>query len=204
MPISLTQLSFHYNPLPPFTPLPVPSPWGNLIFGTALGETIHGTSFNDTVWAGAGNDAVYGWAGNDLLRGDAGNDLLLGGRGADRLYGGVGDDDLRGGSENDRLYGDAGRDFLQGDSGDDILTGGADADTFRFAPEYDNGHDVITDFEDGIDTISFAAYEPPYTISMADLQHSEDASGVTITYGDTSVLVQGATWAEVQDDLVFA
>jgi Ca2+-binding RTX toxin-like protein len=83
-----------------------------------------------------------------MLWGNGGSDLLGGRGGDDYLDGGRGDDTINGGA------------------GDDILAGGADADRFDFQRHdgaTDFGHDLITDFERGLDkilvddTVSYAA-----------------------------------------------
>lgn len=107
-----------------------------------------------------GDDAIFGGHGADLIAGGKGDDLLFAGEGNDRLNGGLGNDHLEGGAGRDRLVGGSGDDFLQGDTGADILTGGAGMDTFSFRPE-DSGvgganHDVITDFNEAEDKLSFA------------------------------------------------
>jgi Ca2+-binding RTX toxin-like protein len=66
------------------------------------------------------------------LRGYAGNDTILGGDGDD--------------------YIDSGR-IVPGATDDDTLTGGAGADQFVYSFSTQNGSDVITDFEDGVDEI---------------------------------------------------
>ncbi|MCO5118053.1 MAG: Ig-like domain-containing protein [Burkholderiaceae bacterium] len=54
---------------------------------------------------------------------------------------------------DDVLDGGAGNDLIFGQGGNDTLTGGAGADTFVFSMHADNGNDVITDFEVGVDRI---------------------------------------------------
>lgn len=78
------------------------------------------------------------------LEGSAFADTLLGDASANLLIGGAG---------NDRLEGRDGADTLQGNLGDDMLLGGVGADTFVF----DAGHDVISDFQDGVDLIAISA-----------------------------------------------
>lgn len=52
---------------------------------------------------------------------------------------------------NDKLTGAGGDDILIGGSGNDILTGKGGHDSFIFSG--DSGHDIITDFTKGLDTI---------------------------------------------------
>ena len=60
------------------------------------------------------------------------------------------------GSGNDKLFGGAGNDILNGNEGNDTLTGGAGSDTFHFSKGF--GHDVITDFEEGVDKLTYSGY----------------------------------------------
>lgn len=60
--------------------------------------------------------------------------------------------DLLGNAGDNKISGLGGNDELRGQKGNDVLTGGADMDTFYFFRN--NGRDVITDFEAGVDHIS--------------------------------------------------
>ncbi len=84
--------------------------------------------------SGFGIEAVVHSAGT-TIEGTAGADTLIGGSGADIIKGLDGDDTLQGGAGTDRLY------------------GGSGADDFHF--EAGGGLDIVYDFEDGIDTITF-------------------------------------------------
>ncbi|MDO9526823.1 MAG: calcium-binding protein [Gemmobacter sp.] len=92
-----------------------------------------------TIMTGNGNDRVVTGSGADVLHGNDGNDNLIAGGGNDRMFGGAGNDRLRGGT------------------GIDTMTGGSGADMFVFASVAEAstgaGHDLITDFEVGIDRI---------------------------------------------------
>ena len=98
------------------------------------------------------NDSLTGDAEDNHLLGGAGDDVLKGLGGQDTLEGGAGNDTLHGHAKGDSLDGGAGTDWLGGAKGNDTLTGGAGADTFIF--KVGEGHDVITDFEDGVDEIN--------------------------------------------------
>lgn len=63
----------------------------------------------------------------------------------------MGDDTLDGGNGNDELRGADNADRLTGGLGDDLLSGGFGADLFLFAAG--DGHDTITDFQVGSDTL---------------------------------------------------
>ncbi|MEO0031191.1 MAG: hypothetical protein RIS94_949 [Pseudomonadota bacterium] len=95
-----------------------------------------------------------------VLTGTGEEDTLSGGKGVDVIYGLGGNDTLSGGPGNDTLYGGDGKDLLIGGTGKDILSGGAGADVFRFTDPTESpvgiGHDVITDFQAGLDRIDLS------------------------------------------------
>ncbi len=124
---------------------------------------------NHTVHAGAGNDYVRGGEGADELRGEGGDDKLVGEYGNDRLYGGTGLDRLIGGRGNDTLY------------------GGTDADTFEFRND-EVGHDVIVDFQDGVDRLSLSGLKstPPIVTTDAD-------GDALIIFGTTEIELLGVS-----------
>ncbi|MBL4811817.1 MAG: calcium-binding protein [Rhodobacteraceae bacterium] len=114
------------------------------LYGDGKADQIYGNSGSDTLFGGDGADLLYGQSGQDILKGGDQSDTLFGGEDADTLFGNMG---------NDVLTGDAGQDVLNGGGGHDNLAGGAGNDEFIF----NNGKDVIYDFEDDIDTISIDA-----------------------------------------------
>lgn len=79
---------------------------------------------NNTQGLEKSNDVINGQGGNDTLTGLSGNDILRGGSGDDLLNGGQGNDTLSGGSGRDRFF----------------LAKGKNSD-------------VVTDFQDGIDSL---------------------------------------------------
>jgi Ca2+-binding RTX toxin-like protein len=90
---------------------------------------------------------------------------------------------------NDLIIGDRHDNVLAGLAGDDTLTGGGGHDIFFYSDDafdFDgnpigNGHDVITDFNRGLDKIEFGMVGVK---SMADLTISQDAQGdVVIGFG---------------------
>lgn len=99
-------------------------------YGDAHGDTF--SSINGVIGSSYA-DALIGNDSGVVLDGGAGDDFLLGGAGFDGLRGGTGNDTLGGGR------------------GVDILTGGSGAD--RFVYNWGDDHDVITDFEQGVDKI---------------------------------------------------
>jgi serralysin len=99
-----------------------------------------------------GFENVDGGTKDDFIHGNAAANEIKGNAGADTIFGFTG---------NDTLIGGAGADTLLGGAGADLLTGGTEADTFAFTSKTDStfakaGRDVITDFVDGTDKISFA------------------------------------------------
>ena len=128
--------------LNPFTAL------GDL-FGTSdnpldLSSLIDGTSGDDLLVGTAESDRIEGGNGNDTLRGQGGVDVLLGEADDDRLLGGDGDDTLNGGDGNDTL---------NGGTGLDVLIGGAGSDRFFLIPGVTGDHDIIRDYQDGLDRL---------------------------------------------------
>ena len=122
----------------------------NVIGGTGR-DIIDGNQADNLICGGRGGDWIAGHFGNDTLEGNQGRDRLEGNQGDDTLQGMRGRDKLFGNSGEDRLIGGAGDDFLNGGTGKDRLTGGAGADQFVFRAN--SGHDTITDFEVGVDTL---------------------------------------------------
>lgn len=185
--------------------------------GGAGDDLLNGGAGNDRLLGGAGDDQLNGGAGRDLLNGDAGNDTLNGGAGTDTLNGGGGDDVLNGGAGNDILNGGAGndklnsgagadvlnggggRDVLIGGRGNDILTGGTDKDTFVF--RNGDGHDRITDFQDGIDLIEFKSGAK----GLGDLRITQSGADAVIAYGKDTITLQKFDHASLDvGDFLFA
>ncbi len=92
----------------------------------------------------AGDDYLSDRNTDSIILGNQGNDQIFGNGGNDLIHGGLGTDTLNGGEGNDRLA---------GDQNNDILTGGGGSDQFIWG-HINDGHDLITDFTDGIDKIS--------------------------------------------------
>lgn len=125
------------------------------LFGGGGDDTVDGGKGVDFLRGDGGRDMLFGGNGRDTLAGSASGDLLDGGRGADVLRGGSGEDRLIGGRGPDTLFGGGDDDTLIGGSGPDVLIGGAGADRFVFGPN--DGPDVVTDFEVGVDEIDVVA-----------------------------------------------
>ena len=99
--------------------------------------------------------------------GDAEGDTLTA---IERAYGSDFDDTIAGNDGANLLRGYNGSDTLIGGGGNDNLQGGVGSDIFVF--EGNSGHDLITDFTDGEDSIEISGIE-----SFADLQALFTQSG---------------------------
>ena len=90
---------------------------------------------------------------------------LNGGATADTLVGGEADDVMNGNGGNDTLIGNGGADRLNGGAGFDNMDGGAGADLFVFNAAIreigtsTSAHDVILNFESGVDKIDLSAID---------------------------------------------
>ncbi|HEX2546353.1 MAG TPA: hypothetical protein VHL79_15845, partial [Ramlibacter sp.] len=137
------------------------SGWDDVVINTG--------SITGTVFLAGGNDLYDGRAGTlaAALEGYDGHDTLLAGNGADTIAGGFG------------------HDVLSGGGGDDLLTGGAGRDSFRFA--IGDGHDVIEDFEGGVqhDVLDISGYT-----AFESLAQQGDDVRIAFSAGD-SVLLRG-------------
>ncbi|WP_159436593.1 calcium-binding protein [Pseudovibrio sp. Tun.PSC04-5.I4] len=148
---------------------------GQGLEGVALGDTylsienVNGSDGNDTIIGTDGANTLNGRKGNDTLKGYAGNDTLLGGSGDDTLIGGA---------------------------GDDILTGGSGADTFEFFGP--TGHDTITDFEYGVDTL---IVEGP-AVALADLTITDLGADAKIACEEFSITLLNVDAASITDDYI--
>ena len=138
----------------------------------------------------------------EALEGSAYADILLGNADSNDLWGLAGNDSLSGKDGYDRLYGGDGADTLDGGIGVDLLTGGDGADRFVFT-EADFGDDEITDFEDGLDMISFAA---AIADDFGDLSISGNGtSEVSVAVGAHTILLRGPDPITLTaDDFLFA
>ena len=157
---------------------------------------------NDEIYGSGGADGLAGYKGADFIDGRGGDDILLGGRGrdiitgsrgSDHISGGAGADELLGKVGDDTILGGRGNDFIRGGRGDDDLTGGAGSDTFFF--RNGSGNDTITDFELGVDKISFGKGAS----SMNDLDFFQLGKNVVVVYGADSVRINDATVSAIED-----
>jgi Ca2+-binding RTX toxin-like protein len=107
------------------------------------------------------DDEIFGNQAGNFLEGNVGADFLSANGGADTVTGGSGKDTILGGSGSDKIHGDGGA---------DTLTGGSGADTFVYSSASDSrigffSHDVIKDFEKGLDKIDVSAIDANTAVS---------------------------------------
>ena len=126
-------------------------------------DNVVGTTQDDLILGNSGNNRIHGHDGNDLLDGRAGDDIIIGGDGQDFIIGGTG---------NDVLTGDGGNTQYA-----DIFDFRGDAGSLS-----DFGHDVVTDFQAGLDTARFFLNGTSTMTAGAS-----SASAMTINAGSGSV-----------------
>jgi Ca2+-binding RTX toxin-like protein len=80
--------------------------------------------------------------------------------------------DLRGNAGDNRISGLEGNDELRALKGNDVLTGGAGTDTFYFSRN--DGRDVITDFEAGVDRISLPSVRDEDDFEQLNIRQAGD------------------------------
>ena len=180
---------------------------GNDTLGGQLGDDeLIGDAGRDILFGGGGDDTAFGGDDGDRLIGRRGDDQLAGENGDDGIYGGGGNDLIEGGRGDDVLVGQAGEDVLFGDAGDDVLAGNEESDTLvggagtdtvsgnegadLFVLSEGAGHDILSDFEAGTDTIGLQD-----GITFADLTFVDDS----ILIGDDLLaVVSNVTTATLQ------
>lgn len=197
----------------------------NRIDGNAAANRLSGGAGADTLMGGAGNDTLSGDAGIDRLYGGAGNDIYYvdrtdilienAGEGTDTVRStgpivlgahfeiaellGTATALIRGNSGGNTLRGNAGVNLIDGGGGRDVMTGGGGADVFHFRAG--NGG-RITDFQDNVDTIRIIAQQGAQSVAGLLKDAVQNADGVTLRYGGTSLLIEDTTIAALRDDLV--
>ncbi|EBA12653.1 calcium-binding protein [Roseobacter sp. CCS2] len=156
----------------------------------------------ENIIGSSGANTIVGSADDNRLEGRGGVDAIFGGSGEDNLFGGSGDDVLSGGSDRDHIWGGAGSDRIDSGSGNDTMRGDSgsnDADVFVFREE--QGHDYITDFQDGLDMIEFEAVSFTYD----DLMIFDGTTGAIVQWaGDMTVTIAGIAASQLtESDFVF-
>ncbi len=189
--------------------------YGDELVGGIGDDALRGRGGGDTLIGGDGNDMLFGGTGDDDLIGGAGNDRMIGGTDDGSFRGGDGNDIMVGHRGEDTFIGGSGQDTINGRNGDDIMQGGGQRDYFVFTdllpdltlpPEVDQvltyGHDVILDFQNGIDRIRLAA-TADYA-GFGDLQISENGANALIELSEgSSILVMGAAGDLDASDFIF-
>ena len=183
----------------------------DFLFGQGDDDRLFGGSGIDHLFGGEGRDTLNGGGGANVLQGGAGddtyilnsardfvreyanggNDLVMTAQNALTLtlpqfaaienltYTGVANFRGTGNALNNQITGGAGDDTLSGQGGDDRLTGGAGADRFVFT----TGHDLITDFTDGIDQILLRALDGVTNQAEALAHATQIGSDVVFDFG---------------------
>lgn len=167
----------------------------DILSGQDGADLIRGGDGSDRILGGEGADSLYGDADADTILGGIDADLILGGGGDDMLYGEAGADRLEGGAGADLLDGGGGNDRLIGGGGNDTITTGAGADTVVFSRN--SGVELVTDFENDVDTLEIAGFESRSLSIMAT------ADGATIVAGSNRIVLAGITVQELIDDIRF-
>jgi hypothetical protein len=97
-----------------------------------------------------------------------------------------------------------------------VITGGAGADVFVFASFFDGEADVITDFEDGIDSFFIRRFDPDTGFEninnggnglagfVTAMNIIDTDAGAQMTVNGNTILVEGITAAQLTlDDFTF-
>lgn len=102
--------------------VPLETPCGRSVNGTAGGDTLNGSPIGDTLWGFGGNDVLNGRGGDDCLRGGPGNDRLAGGAGRNKLLGETGNDSINSANgEPDAVNCGPGNDTVVADADDSLV-----------------------------------------------------------------------------------
>ncbi|MGZ2256588.1 calcium-binding protein [Roseobacter sp. A03A-229] len=140
------------------------------IGGFSVGDAFSLTLENFVDVLGSDNDdQITGSRQANLLTGAAGADVISGGGGQDRIIGGT---------------------------GDDSLTGGRGADIFEFA--VGDGSDVVTDFNVGVDALTFTG------VGTEDIAVVADETDTTLSYGDSTLLLADVVEEDLSSLLLIA
>jgi Ca2+-binding RTX toxin-like protein len=145
--------------------------------GTGV-DTIDYITFHTGVTVNLLTGTTNDGTGTDTLiaienvRGSLLDDEIFGNQAGNFLEGNVGAEFIsaKGGSGKDTILGGSGPDKIHGDGDADTLTGGSEADTFVYSSASDSrigffSHDVIKDFEKGLDKIDVSAIDANTAVS---------------------------------------
>jgi hypothetical protein len=139
--------------------------------GTRTGNDSYSFASNsvDTIWDGGGYDSLdaSNFTGGVTISLEAGSFSSLGATDNIAIAHGV---------SLERAVGGAGADRLTGNALDNSLRGNGGGDTFAFLPGW--GHDLIEDFQNGLDRLDFAATG----LGFADLSVSADGVDALLAF----------------------
>ncbi len=190
----------------------------DLITGGAGADTLLGSDGNDTLNGAAGIDNMAGGNGNDTYYvgtkydvvtewtavGQGGTDTVistvdwtLGANFENLVLANLAKKGI-GNAEDNELIGNAVANILNGGAGDDTLSGGAATDQFVFAPGA--GHDVVTDFEDGLDRLDFRGTG----LTFANLIIGSTGDDALVWYGNDRVKLIDQAGVIDQSDFLFS
>ena len=135
---------------------------------------------------------IIGSASDDNLQGSCENEYISAGNGNDIVNGQDGDDKIFGGNGKDKIWGGLGRDILYGGLGQDI-----------FYYSFGDNYDVIRDFENNVDKISFDNLSLKKSQSILDFV-SQEGNDVVFNFGKGNILrINNSTISQLQDDIKF-
>jgi hypothetical protein len=147
-----------------------------------------GDDTSNTITTGAGSQLVHGKGGDDTINTGDGIDLVFGGDGNDSVDGGPGDDFVFGGNGDDVITGGPGNDYLKGNQGADVL---------NFA-RLGDGHDIVADFELGVDHIHVSGLSGAEAQSiLANATADADGNAVLHLGAEDSITLQGVDVAQL-------
>ena len=133
---------------------------------------------------------IIGSASDDNLQGSCKNEYISAGNGNDIVNGQDGDDKIFGGNGKDKIWGGLGRDILYGGLGQDI-----------FYYSFGDNYDVIRDFENNVDKISFDNLSLKKNQSILDFV-SQEGNDVVFNFGKGNILkINNSTIRQLQDDI---
>ncbi|MEM7684010.1 MAG: CHRD domain-containing protein [Pseudomonadota bacterium] len=150
---------------------------------------INGPIAQDTlVDAGATLDAEApisstGVVGEDVIDNVTETDVLLS---IENVIGSDDADIIIGSDQVNSLNGGDGDDVIRGEGGDDILTGGLGADIFEIGA--DDGSDIITDFQVGIDEIRLSDFGSDFDLSSAVSSAQQDGADAVLSFGSDATV----------------
>ena len=177
-------------------------------------DWLEGGEGDDQLTGGFGNDVLGGGEGADVIDGGAGDDMLFGSNSlgfevSERQIINLRhefDNGLRMFSPDDATPQSGGPkaddetpDFLVGGEGDDMLvagagdtaTGGEGMDVFVLVNDADTGLSVITDYEDGSDSLIYF-YDESEDAPQLELEDNSDGSQTLMANGEVLATIEQA------------